>query len=146
MHLDSCGRCSTAAIQHHNLLRSQSDSTGCGRDPGAVFDSTARDGHLGLLQAAALTGESEAAAFDRVLQAGVPAGLPTRSTLSSSSSASMVSIMDYNVSATGSSDISWALDLIGMQYPASTGGRAVLFPPGIYLIGPYPKLNETVRY
>ena len=41
-------------------------------------------------------------------------------------------------------DVSWALDLIGRQFPATTGGRTVLFPPGTYLIYPYPKLNETV--
>ena len=55
------------------------------------------------LQAAALTGESEAEAFDRVLQAGVPPGLPTRSSSRgcAGGGGGMLSIMDYNVSADG---------------------------------------------
>ena len=94
------------------------------------------------LQAAAATGESEAEAFDRVLQAGVPAGLPSRSMRDRNGpDNATVNILDYGVAADGTKDVSWALDLIGAQFP---GGRAVLFPPGIYLIFPYPKLNETV--
>jgi hypothetical protein len=125
---------------HHNQLQNHHPRRHDNRRP----RPRPRSSPVGkALQSAALTGEPEAVTFDRVLQAGVPAGLPSRSSLPSSANA-MINIMDYNVSANGSKDISWALDLIGTQYPASDGGRTVLLPPGTYLIYPYPKLNETV--
>ena len=87
-----------------------------------------------------LRGDGEAAAFEQALQAGVPAGLPSRADRTPRAAGATVNILDYNVSSDGSRDVSAAILLVAAQHaPSGAGGMGsctLLFPPGVYLIDP----------
>ena len=107
----------------------------------AVHAARARPGPLpGAAGAAA----AEGAANDRVLQNGVPVGLPRRFDRAPRPDGGVVSILDYNASTDGTHDVSAIIFQVATAHPprppngpaGSGGSRTLLFPPGVYLIDP----------